>query len=186
MISQQSETKDSHSYNSGYGYQYEGESSELWVADFGSHEIEQTLREELSKIKPKTPKRLSWILTAIVLLFVIAVCEWSLRVLAQRAFLSEMSTFWLAWLWRLIMLLIWFYVAEFKWLMEQRKFMVVTLSAFVMAVIVSDILKIVYIKYAWTWLNLLVDPIWMIIAVVLLSMMFNKFIYKKNSVKSGK
>ena len=70
------------SYNRGYGYQEE-EGHELWVADFGSQDVEDSLRQELAKIKPKAPKYISWALTALGLLVGIVVWESLIRRLAQ-------------------------------------------------------------------------------------------------------
>ena len=47
------------------------ESSEIWVADFGSHELEQELRQEVIKLKPQAAKGFSWIFAAVILFSII-------------------------------------------------------------------------------------------------------------------
>ncbi|PWB38906.1 MAG: hypothetical protein C3F02_01425 [Parcubacteria group bacterium] len=174
MISVESKEKDAFSYNSGSGYQYEGESSEIWVADFGSHDIEESLREEVAKLKPKTPLYVSWILTALLIFIVVMSGEWLVRVWTERLYWSEITIFWSVWLWRLAALLAWIYVARFRWAIDWRKFFIISLIAFILAVFVADIFKIVAIGSAWTWLNLLVDPIWMAILVAALGAVLYK------------
>lgn len=180
MISDQERDKDIYSYNSGYGYQYEGESSEIWVADFGSHDIETSLREEVAKIKPKTQRYVSWILTTLAILLVLTGGEGLVRYLTRPWYWSELAIFWLAWLWRLAALLAWLYIGRFRWSLDWRKFFIITFIAFTWAVIVADIWKIVMIRSAWAWLNLLVDPIWMIILVAVVGGLFYKFNRKNN------
>ncbi len=183
MISDESRNRDVCSYNSGYGYQYEGKSAEIWVADFGSHDIESSLREEVAKLKPKTPRYVSWIVTTLAVFLVVSWGEWLVRYGSRPWYWSELSLFWLSWLWRLAALLAWIYLGRFRWSLDWRKFFIITFIAFTAAVIVADIFKIVAIRSAWTWLNLLVDPIWMVILVALVGGLFYKF---NRSARGGK
>lgn len=172
-----------YSYNSGYGYEEHEQDNELWVADFGSHDIERSLREELDKIKPKAPRYVSWALAALLLFVVVFSLEWIIRSLAAGSFLSEVAIFWLIWLWRLVALFLWYYLVRWRWLLDWRRLFVMTISAFIAAVVVADILKIFYIQSAWTWLNLIVDPIWMVVAIAISGWFFYKL---TNSAKGGK
>src|SRR3989344_2741779 len=100
----------SYGFNSGYGYEYQEESSEIWVADFGSQEdIEQALRTEVIKLRPSMPRYVSWILGSCFLLIILVLAEWLIRWLGQSAYWPERAIFWVAWAWRLAALLIWFF-----------------------------------------------------------------------------
>ena len=62
---------------------------------------------------------------------------------------------------------------------NKEKVVVATLVSFTLAVIALALFKIIFISSAWTWLNLLVEPIWMIILVAFLGFIFTKLIFKK-------
>lgn len=157
------------------------EASEVWVADFGHHDIEEELRQEVSKLKPLAPRNFSWILTAIILLIIIISSELAIRYIAEISFWSEGLLSWITWIWRLFLVSSWFLLANLKWRLPSEKMFASTFSAFVLGVIILAILKIVYIKAAWTWLNLFVEPIWMAFIVALLGSLFSKL--KKNKIK---
>lgn len=170
-------------FNSGYGYEYQEETSEIWVADFGSHEdIEQTLRTEVVKLRPRLPKYISWILGSLFLLIILVLAEWLIRILGQSAYWPERAIMMIVWLWRLSALALWFYVARVRWLIDWRKLFIMTALAFVLATIISGILRVYYVQAAWAWLNLLVDPIWM----VLLIAGWGAGFYRWNNKKSKK
>ena len=57
---------------------------------------------------------------------------------------------------------------------------VIAVTSFSLGVVISSILKIVYIGSIWTWLNLLIEPIWMILIIALVGSMFVKYIFKNN------
>lgn len=176
------ESKSSnYSFNSGYGYEYEDNETEVWVADFGSHDIEATLKEEVAKIKPRGPKAISWIITTILLALLITFVEQMFQSLARQMFWSEFSIFWLTWILRAALLTLWLIIARGRWLVEWRKLMVISYLSFLIAVIISDIEKIVTIGTAWVWLNILVDPIWTLAMVSLISFIY----YKLTSAKGG-
>ena len=67
------------------------ESSEIWVADFGSHELEHELRQEVIKLKPRAAKGFSWIFAALILFFLIIIVELLFRQYAQVNFWPEMT-----------------------------------------------------------------------------------------------
>jgi len=155
------------------GYDYY-ETSEVWVADFGSHELENELKDQVSKLKPLAPKNFSWILTAFILLILFVASELAIRYIATTSFWTEGTISIVTWTWRIVLAGVWLVLANLKWRLPKEKMFASTFSAFVLGVLLMAILKIVYIKSAWTWLNLFVEPIWMILIVVLLGSLFVK------------
>jgi hypothetical protein len=151
------------------------ETTEVWVADFGSHNIETELKEQVIKLKPKTEKGISWVLTSIILLLFVVATEFSLRQFAVGLYWSEFTIFWVSWIWRLILIIIWLYLARFIWHIRIDKMFAVAFISFTLAVVVLAILKIFYVQAAWTWLNLLVEPVWMVLIIALLGALFIKF-----------
>jgi len=151
------------------------EASEVWVADFGSHGIENELKQEVLKLKPLAPKNFSWVLTAIILLLLVVATELAIRYIASTSFWTEGTISIITWIWRVIFVTLWFYLANVKWHLPKEKMFVSTFSAFVLGILILAIFKIVYIKSAWAWLNLFVEPIWMILIIALLGSLFVKF-----------
>ena len=66
--------KSKHKIDLDTGMEFE-ESTEVWVADFGSHEVEEELRQEVAKLKPKVRASFSWTIVSIILLVFIVVTE---------------------------------------------------------------------------------------------------------------
>ncbi|MBT6691588.1 hypothetical protein HOB10_04620 [Candidatus Parcubacteria bacterium] len=163
-----------HSVDSDTGLEFD-ETTEVWVADFGSHNVETEIREQVLKLKPKKEKGISWILTSIILLLFIVATEFSLRQFAISLYWSEFTIFWVTWLWRLLLIVVWMYLSRFVWYVKIDKMFAVAIVSFTLAVIILAILKIFYVQAAWTWLNLLVEPIWMVLIVTLLGVLFLKF-----------
>ena len=62
------------------------EPSEIWVADFGSHETEAELRQEIAKLKPKAQANFSWTIISVVLLVFIVVTELLLRQIGLKMY----------------------------------------------------------------------------------------------------
>ncbi|PLX25645.1 hypothetical protein C0580_02030 [Candidatus Parcubacteria bacterium] len=158
------------------------ETSEVWVADFGQDhsDISKELHEEVLKLKPLAPKNFSWMLTALILLVIIVSSELAIRYIAGISFWSENILYWTTWVWRLILVALWLLLANMKWRLPSEKMFASTFSAFVIGVLIMAIIKIVYIKSAWTWLNLFVEPIWMAFIVALLGSLFSKL--NKNKI----
>lgn len=159
------------------------ETSEIWVADFGHghSDISKELQEEVLKLKPLAPKNFSWMLTALILLLIIISSELALRYIADLSFWGENFLYWATWSWRLLLVAIWLILANMKWSLPSEKMFASTFSAFVIGVFIMAIIKIVYIKSAWTWLNLFVEPVWMAFIVALLGSLFSKL--NKNKIK---
>ena len=156
------------------------ESTEIWVADFGNHELEQELRREVSKIKPRSEATFSWILISVVFLVFIIITELALREMTLLMYWTEKQIFWATWLWRLVVIFVWLYLARLRWLFSQEKMFITTIISYVAAVIVLGVIKIIYVRSVWAWLNLLVEPIWVMILVFLLGALIIKYSNKKN------
>ncbi|MDP2812463.1 MAG: hypothetical protein Q8O32_02100 [bacterium] len=156
------------------------ESTEIWVADFGNHELEQELRQEVSKIRSRSEANFSWIFVSVVLLVFVIVTELALRQAGLAMFWPEKQIFWATWLWRLVVILVWLYLARLRWLFSQEKMFITTIISYVAAIIVLGVIKIIYIRSVWAWLNLLVEPVWVIILIFLLGALIIKYSNKKN------
>jgi len=161
------------------GLEFE-ESSEIWVADFGSHEIEAELRQEIAKLKPKAQASFSWTIMSIVLLFFIVVTELLLREIGLKMYWSEQFIFWATWIWRLILIIVWLTLARLKWFLSTDKMFITTIISFVAAVMILGIIKIIYIRSAWAWLNFLVEPIWVVLLITFLGILFIRATKNKN------
>ncbi len=114
------------------GIEFE-ESTEVWVADFGSHEAEEELRQEVAKLKPKAQASFSWTLVSIVLLVFIVVTELFLRQLGLKMYWSEQFIFWATWAWRLLLIVVWLALARLKWLLATDRMFITTIVSFVSA-----------------------------------------------------
>lgn len=155
------------------------ESTEIWVADFGSHELETELRQEVAKLKPKEEPVFSWAILSVILFIFVLITELLLRQIGLNMYWSEKVIYWATWIWRLVLITVWLALARFKWLLSAEKMFVSSILAFLAAVLVSGIIKIIHVKSAWAWLNLLVEPFWTIIIIFVLGMLFLKM-FKNN------
>lgn len=150
----------------------------IWIADFGSEEIEKEIRDLVKKIAPKKPLKMHWLFLALVAFCLVLIIELLVRQMGTLFFWSEGSIFWVVWLIRLVLLGLWFYLAQKNMRLHPDKILAVAVFAFAAEVLVSGIIKIMVIGAAWTWINLLVEPIWMILLVGLLFNL-NKLKHKK-------
>lgn len=148
--------------------------TEVWVADFGSPELEDLLKQEVHKLKPREPKLSSWVFASLILLAILVLVEYGLLVLSENIFLSWLSTNLAFWLWRLVALVFWLYVGSKIWLWSKEKVLAVAFLSFILASIIVAIIKIVYTQSFWAWLNLLVEPIWTILLVAITTGLYFK------------
>lgn len=161
------------------GIEFE-ESTEIWVADFGSHELESELRQEVAKLKPKEDNAFSWALVAVILFIFVIITELLLRQIGLNMYWSERLIFWVTWIWRLILIVTWLSLARFRWLLSADKMFISTIISFLSAVLVLGVIKIIYIKSAWAWLNFLVEPFWLVLLISVLGILFIKITKSKN------
>ncbi|MCD4760430.1 hypothetical protein K8R42_00860 [bacterium] len=163
--------KTKHSVDPDTGIEFD-ESTEVWVADFGHDSImEDELREEVLKLKPRSEASFSWILVSLVLLVFVILTELGIRQIGLQMYWSELTIFWVIWLWRLILVSVWLTIARLRWLLSTEKMFITTIVSFVLAVFVLGVIKIIYVKSAWAWLNLLVEPIWMVLLIGLMGVL---------------
>lgn len=165
--------KSTHKKDPDTGIEFE-ESTEVWVADFGSHDLEEELRREVAKLKPKSEASFSWTFVSVALLLFVLVTEILLREIGLKNYWSEQFIFWITWAWRLLLVLVWLLLAKLKWLLSTDKMFITSLLSFVPAVMVLGIIKIIYVRSAWAWLNFLVEPIWMTLFIFLLGIIIIK------------
>lgn len=154
-------------------YSYQG-ALEVWVADFGTHGIAEDLQLEVNKIKPKESKNISWIFLSIVVFIVLVVLEYLFIKLANIMAWSPMAILWATWLWRFVLIMLWLWLARVKFLFNYTKIIAVTLLSFVGAAVFSAIYKVIFIHSLWAWLNLLVEPIWMLLLSIVSLAIFIK------------
>ena len=141
---------------------------------------EQSIYERAPKVVSpvKVPQKFSWILAGAILLLIIIGGEIAWRSLGENFFWSEIQTSIFIWLWRLLLLLVWLWLAFKKWRLDKEQVFATAVSAFILGVIISAIWKIFVIKSLWTWLNLLTEPIWMVLMIAFIGALFIK-VFKK-------
>ncbi|MBT4516276.1 MAG: hypothetical protein HOC78_00045 [Candidatus Komeilibacteria bacterium] len=163
------------------GIEFE-ESTEIWVADFGHHSVgvEEELRQEVAKLKPKVQASFSWTIVSIILLVFIVITELFLRQIGLKMYWSEQAIFWATWAWRFILIIVWLALARLKWLLATDRMFITTITSFVSAVIILGVIKIIYVQSAWAWLNFLVEPIWVILMISFLGIILIRFTNNKD------
>jgi len=171
--------KSKHKVDLNTGEEFE-ESTEIWVADFGSHELEEELRQEVAKLKPKEQISISWTIVSIVLLVFIIMTELILREVGLKLYWSEQVIFWATWIWRLLLIIIWLLLARLKWLFSTDKMFITTIVSFVSAVIILGFIKIIYVRSAWAWLNFIVEPFWTVLFISFLGILIIKITKNKS------
>ncbi len=151
------------------------EDTELWVNEVDKDKEDlEFFREE----KIKKSKKYSWILVTIILFLLSLLGESILYSLGRYLFIKEISITILVWIWRIVLINIFLYISYFKMHLKQERLFIITIIAFVLSVIVSITYKILFINSAWVYLNLLVEPIWIILMIVLVGSLYSRFIYK--------
>lgn len=157
------------------------EATEIWVADFGHHSlsVEEELRQEVARLKPKIKANFSWTIASIVLVVFIVITELLLRQGALKVYWSEQDIFWLTWIWRLILIMTWLLIARLKYFLAKDRMFITAIVSFVSAVMILGVIKIIYVQSTWVWLNLLVEPIWVILMIAFLGVIVIKFTKNK-------
>lgn len=154
-------------------FSYQG-SAEVWVADFGSHGVAEDIDNEVTKMKIKRPKRISWIFLSILVFLVVVILEYYLNKLVNNLDWSSMAILWATWFWRFGLILLWLFISRVQFLLDYKKIIAVSFLSFVGAALFSAISKIVFVRTLWPWLNLFVEPIWMALLVLLSLALFYK------------
>lgn len=142
--------------------------------------VENTSHLELDRALTKLEQNdFSWLFASLVLFFILAGGEWLLYFLKNYFFWSDQNILLFIWLWRLCLLIVWLYFAMVKKNYLREKIIASALLSFAAGVLALGIWKILAIKSVWTWLNLIVEPIWALLMVALVASLFVK-IYKNN------
>lgn len=136
----------------------------------------QGLETALSKLEQND---FSWLFMSLALLFILAGGEWLLYFLKNHFFWSDQNILLFIWLWRLVLVLAWFYFAMVKKNYLREKVIASAIAAFVVGVFILGIWKIWAIKSIWTWLNVFIEPIWVLLLVAVVASIFVK-IFKNN------
>lgn len=153
---------------------------EVWVADFGSPDLEHELKSEVLKLRPKNFKNFSWVFSTLLLLLIIVAGEYGLWLWGAQNFWPVLTTTIVTWIFRLFVLLVWLHLSYYRWYLNRDKILATAFAGVVLASILVAVLKIGLVKEAWAWLNILVEPIWALILVSIVCVLFFKFNQIKN------
>ncbi len=130
--------------------------------------------ENLAALKAK--REFSWILATLILAIFVLAGEIALYDLGDKYFWPLNYLTLSFWLWRFFILIIWLWLSQKKWHFDSTKVYATTVAGFTLGVLVAAIWKIVIIGSIWTWLNLLIEPVWMVLIIALVGSLFTKFI----------
>lgn len=147
---------------------------ELWVADFGTPEIEHELKKEILKLKPRSVKNFSWVFTSFLIIALIVAGEYVLWLIGLNNYWTVLTISIVTWLYRLLILLLWLYLAYYRWYLHREKIVAVAFASVLVASVVVAIMKVAMVPEAWAWLNILVEPIWALIMVSIVNLVFFK------------
>lgn len=148
---------------------------EVWVADFGLPEIEHELKEEVIKLRPKNVKNFSWVFSSLLVVLLMVLGEYLLWSLGLKNFWPILTITIVTWIYRLLVLLLWLYLGYYQWGLNREKIVAVAFSSVIVASILVAIMKVMMMPEAWAWLNILVEPIWALIMVAIINIIFFKF-----------
>lgn len=151
---------------------------EVWVADFGSPDLEHELKNEILKLKPRSAKNFSWILTTFLFSAFLVLGEYALWSVGLRSYWTVLTISIVTWVYRVLVLLLWFYLAYYRWYLRLEKIIAVAFAGILVGSIVVAIMKVFMMPEAWAWLNILVEPIWALLMVSGLSLLFFKLKFK--------
>jgi hypothetical protein len=147
---------------------------ELWVADFGTPEIEHELKKEILKLKPRSVKNFSWVFTSLLIVALIVGGEYALWLIGLNNYWTVLTISIVTWLYRLLILLLWLYLAYYRWYLHREKIVAVAFASVLVASVCVAIMKVAMVPEAWAWLNILVEPIWALIMVSIVNVVFFK------------
>lgn len=148
---------------------------EVWVADFGLPEVEQELKKEILKLKPRSAKNFSWVFTSLLLIAFVVLGEYTLWSLGLNNYWPILTISIVTWVYRLLVLLLWLYLSYYRWYLHKEKVLAVAFFGVIASSILVAIMKVFMMPEAWAWLNILVEPIWALMMVSLVNIIFFKF-----------
>jgi len=148
---------------------------EVWVADFGLPELEHELKNEILKLKPRQAKNFSWVFSSLLVMAFVVLGEYALWSLGLHSYWPVLTISIVTWIYRLVVLLSWLYLAYYQWYLHKEKVVAVSSFGLLAGSIIVAIMKVFMVPEAWAWLNILVEPIWTLILVSLVCTIFFKF-----------
>ena len=149
--------------------------TKLWIdeVDKDKEELEDFERNKINK-----SKNFSWILIVLILFFITILGEGIIYILGNYFFIKKINIVVLIWIWKFILINFYLLIAFFKMHLPKDKIVIIAIISFFFSSLASIILKILFIKSLWVYLNLLVEPIWVILLIILISSLYKKFIFK--------
>ena len=164
MVKEELKKDDSIEYN-----------TKLWIdeVDKDKEELEDFERNKIDK-----SKNFSWILIVLILFFITILGEGIIYILGNYFFIKKIKIIVLIWIWRFILINFYLLIAFFKMHLPKDKIFIIAIISFFFSSLASIILKILFIKSLWVYLNLLVEPIWVILLIILIGSLYKKFIFK--------
>ncbi len=148
--------------------------------------VDQWFEEQKQEKQVNTEKKpsfdwsdnFSWVFASIFLFFLVLAGEIALHYISQHWYWSANYLLLSLWLWRIAVLIGWFYLGARRWFLATEQIMITAVLGQLAAVFVSGIYRIFVIKSLWTWLNLVVEPIWMLLIIAVAGSLFVKIINK--------
>ncbi len=120
----------------------------------------------------------SWVFASIFLFLLVLAGEIALHFASQHWYWSANYLLLSLWLWRIAVLVGWFYLGARRWFLATEQIMITAVLGQLVAVFASGIYRIFVIKSLWTWLSLVVEPIWMLLIIAVAGSLFVKIINK--------
>ncbi|MBT7553295.1 hypothetical protein HN670_02400 [bacterium] len=123
-------------------------------------------------------RKFSWILASVILFFIIVAGEILLVDLSIKFYWTSNFVLSMIWLWRIALLIAWLIISIRKWHVDKEKVFATAVSAFVAGVVFAAIWKIIVIESVWTWINLLIEPVWMLLVIALIGSLMMKILFR--------
>ena len=120
----------------------------------------------------------SWVFASLVLFVFVLAGEIALHFVSQHWYWSATYLLLSLWLWRIAVLVGWFYLGARRWFLATEQIMITAVLGQLVAVFASGIYRIFVIHSLWTWLSLVVEPIWMLLIIAVAGSLFVKIINK--------
>jgi len=124
-------------------------------------------------------RKFSWILASTLLFFIIIAGEVLLTNLSIKFYWPNNLVLPITWLWRIGLLVAWVVLGFKKLDLDKEQIFATSVTAFVPGVVVVAIWKIVIIESVWTWINLLIEPIWMLLVIALFGSLLIKILFRQ-------
>lgn len=158
------------------------EPSETMVSTINDEWFESQKQEKQVAVEKKLSfdwsDNFSWVFASLILFVFVLAGEIALHYISQHWYWSANYLLLSLWLWRLAVLIGWFYLGARRWFLATEQIIITAVLGQLVAVFASGIYRIFVIKSLWTWLNLVVEPIWMLLIIAVIGSLFVKIINK--------